>query len=246
MEILTLEALTIFLFIYLAMAVSDDMMEGIVTLDINSTEFGWVGAMLSPEDVAWADSCLTKDADILDSGWNSMKDALLETLSAQHDTSAHERDEFSEPKMEIFSSIAVKSGISTVVSSKGAQTSRGDQLSRAKTDDFWSRHGIEYAFVPSYNNSLKDLGISDLDLGLVVQAFQLDQSTEDIFRIWDLGIPREEDDFVKQFNGAFAESYLEPMPSVSDHSVASKGLNDESLGDLISGIADLSLRPNFG
>ncbi|KAI3447994.1 hypothetical protein Pfo_004659 [Paulownia fortunei] len=211
--------------------------------------------MLSPEDVAWADSCLTKDPEVLDSGWDSMKDALLETLSTQSNSSAHEKDKFSEgPKMEIFPSgeetgdvhNLVKSDISTADSSEGAEPSSGDQLTYEKTDDFWSRHNMEDVFLPSYSDSLIDLGTSDPEVDLVVQAFQMDQSTEDIFKVWDLDIPPEEDDLIKQLKKALVESSLEPTTSVSDHSEAWKGLNDESLDDIISGIADLSLSPNLG
>ncbi|KAK4788127.1 hypothetical protein SAY86_019446 [Trapa natans] len=36
--------------------------------------------ILSHEDISWVDSCITEDPEILESGWGSLKQALLETL----------------------------------------------------------------------------------------------------------------------------------------------------------------------
>lgn len=49
--------------------------------------------MLSPEDVAWLDSCLSKDPNMLDSRWNSFKGALFEALNTQHCPSPYERED---------------------------------------------------------------------------------------------------------------------------------------------------------
>ncbi|KAL0454129.1 UNVERIFIED_CONTAM: hypothetical protein Slati_0752100 [Sesamum latifolium] len=237
------------------MAVGDDVTEGFVSpLGISSIKSEQDAEMLSAEDVAWADSCLTKDPEVLDNGWDSMKEALLETLSVEHDSSAHEEDEFSEqPKMETFSSIELtddinnssKPDVSTTASNGEAEPSSGDQSTQEETDDFWSRHKMEDVFLPSYNESFRNLGTSDTKEDLFVQELQLDLSTEDIFKVWDLNIPPEDDDdLTKRLHKALEQSSSEPTTSVSDHSKAWKGLNDDdSLDDLISGIADLSLSP---
>ena len=64
-----------------------------------------------------------------------------------------------------------------------------------------------------------------------------------IFRVWDLNIPAEEDDLIKQLNKAIAETEtsFQSMPSAFDDSTAWKDLKDEPLDNLIAGIADLSL-----
>ncbi|KAL8556211.1 hypothetical protein ACS0TY_003852 [Phlomoides rotata] len=86
---------------------------------------------LSQEDVAWADSLLSKDLDISDSGWDSFKDALLETLDAQNDSSPYGRkNPPEEEKIEIFSSVStgnmhkakVKTAVSFASSSGGADS----------------------------------------------------------------------------------------------------------------------------
>ncbi|CAA0827682.1 Unknown protein [Striga hermonthica] len=50
--------------------------------------------MPSPEDVAWADSCLSKDSDVSDSDWNlnALKEALLETSTPQYKPSLNEEN----------------------------------------------------------------------------------------------------------------------------------------------------------
>ncbi|KAI3446177.1 hypothetical protein Pfo_002842 [Paulownia fortunei] len=213
-------------------------------MGLNSIELGQGGVMLSPEDVAWADSCLSKDPDLLDSGWNSLKDALLETLSAQLHSSPYDRDNSPEgSKMEINLD---KTAVSIAATSEGAEAYNDDRLNNENTDDFWSSHKMEDVFLPTYNENLRDLGASDPEVDLVFQAFELEQSAEDIFKIWDLDIRPEEDDLIKQLNKAIAENSLEPTTSVSDDSKAWKGLQDESIDDLISGIADLALSPNSG
>ncbi|KAL0348450.1 UNVERIFIED_CONTAM: hypothetical protein Sangu_1072800 [Sesamum angustifolium] len=199
-----------------SMAVGDDVTEGFVSpLGISSIKSEQDGEMLSAEDVAWADSCLTKDPEVLDNGWDSMKEALLETLSVQHDSSAHEEDKFSEqPKMETSSSIELTDDINNSSKPDVSTTASNGKQNQAAED-------------------------------LFVQELQLDLSTEDIFKVWDLNIPPEDDDdLTKRLHKALEQNSSEPTTSVSDHSKAWKGLNgDESLDDLISGIADLSLSP---
>ncbi|KAK6136695.1 hypothetical protein DH2020_029523 [Rehmannia glutinosa] len=212
------------------------------------------GIMLSPEDVAWADSCLSKDPDMLDSGWNSLKDALLETLSTQNHSSPYDTDNSTEgSKTEIFSKVDTgdvpsldKTTVNITANSVGAEElNRDGGLNNANTDDFWSSHKIEDVFLPTYNENLRDLGVSEPEVDLVFQASDLEQSTNDIFKVWDLDIPPEEDDdLIKQLDKALSEN---PKNSVSDESKAWRGLqDDESLDDLISGIADLALSPKSG
>ncbi|GER42297.1 replicase large subunit [Striga asiatica] len=167
--------------------------------------------MPSPEDVAWADSCLSKDSDVLDNDWNlnALKEALLETSTPQNKPSLNEN-----------------------------------------TDDFWSSHKVEDIFLPTYNENSRDLGLSDDETGFVFQTNELDQPAKDIFKVWDLDLPPEEDDddLVKQLNKALGENSLDSRSSTSDDNVtkAWKDLPGKSLDDLISGIADLALNPSSG
>lgn len=50
---------------------------------VESLQFIQSGDLFSPKNLAWIDSCLIKDAEISDSGWNSLKDALLEIFRTE-------------------------------------------------------------------------------------------------------------------------------------------------------------------
>lgn len=260
--------------------------------------------MDSPEDVAWADSCLSKDPDMIDTGWNSLKDALFEALNAQHDPSPYEVVDSSEgADMDIvhstdndtdhveekivcdfvgagegadsglnspkYVSLETLSGqfqsshygieimpllkqavleemlspVSIAATSNGAEPN-GDGSEDA--NGFWSKHKMKDIFLPTYDESLRDLGLSDPEVDFVFQEFKLEQSSEDIFKIWDFDTPLEENDLIKQLNKALAGNPLDPAPPFSDDSEAWKVSQDRSVDDLISGIADLTLSPISG
>ncbi|KAL6545983.1 hypothetical protein OROGR_009857 [Orobanche gracilis] len=215
--------------------------------------------MPSQEDVDWADSCLSKEPDTLDNDWNlnSLQAALLETRTPQNNSSPTRRDDsIQQRKMEIFSKVNKADGRTlgeTAIDNTTGTTSfvaeqlksDDDHLNHENTDgDFWSSHKMEDVFLPTYNEGSRDLGVSDPDLNFIFQEFELNQSAEDIFKIWDLDIPSEEDDdLVKQLNKALSEDNSDPISSVSgDESKVLEGLQDDGeLDDLISGIADLGL-----
>ncbi|XP_041998929.1 uncharacterized protein LOC121748562 [Salvia splendens] len=263
--------------------------------------------MFSPEDVAWADSCLSKDPDMLDSGWNSLRDALFPALNVQDDPSAYTSKDSPEganmdvvfdedpgtvvdnPEGKTVNGIAaVSEGTSSGLSSEfqsllydldetpvpglsklmEIHSTRGrndhhyletNPLSIADTNDlteasgdgiskredvdadpFWSKHKMEEVFLPTYDENLKDLGLSDPEVEFVFQESKLQQSSEDIFVIWDFDSTTEENDIVKQLNKALAGN---PAPLLDD-SESWIGLQDGAVDDIISGIADLSLSPN--
>ncbi|KAJ6692780.1 hypothetical protein OIU79_014506 [Salix purpurea] len=79
---------------------------------------------------------------------------------------------------------------------------------------------------------------SGLDLSF--SGYDTEPSTEDIFKVWDLDIPDEEDELVKQLNKALSENPAQSTPP-SDDSGVLKDLKEESLDSLINSIADLSL-----
>lgn len=66
------------------MEAGDAATEGsISSLITNSIEFSGKWDMLSSEDLAWVDSCLISDPNVIDSNWDAWKDALLEALKPQ-------------------------------------------------------------------------------------------------------------------------------------------------------------------
>ncbi|KAL3621296.1 hypothetical protein CASFOL_036208 [Castilleja foliolosa] len=209
--------------------------------------------MVSSEDKDWADSCFA------DSSWDSLKDALLETLNTQNAPSPYLVDDSTEgPETGIFSEMDrddVRNIVKTAIDSNTTATTSGAEqpksnggLNPENSDNFWSNHRVEDIFLPRYDEKSREL---DPEVDFVFQSVELEQSKEDIFKIWDLEIPDEEDDgLIKQLNKALVESSIDPILSVSDvdddYSKAWKELEkDESLDDLISGIADLSLSTNW-
>lgn len=235
----------------LAMAIGDDVTESSVSSSsLNSEAIEQSGSVFLPEDVTWADSCLSKDPLMLENGWNSLKDALLETLGSEPDSSARAKDNDTPEGAEIgtfpyTSSEDIGNTHDSVIATiSTASSDKVSELNTENTDNFWSRTDVKNVFLPTYNENSKDLGGSNPEVDFVFKEPELEQSTEDIFKVWDLDIPPEEDELIKQLNKALAESTLEPEPSIPDDSEQWKCLKDKSLDALISGIADLSLSPN--
>ncbi|KAF2322823.1 hypothetical protein GH714_031102 [Hevea brasiliensis] len=250
---------------YLAMASNDDIVEGsISTLLIDSLRTNQNGDALSPEEIAWVDSCLIKDPEISDGDWSSMKDALIEILGLQpdsHDSSAPGTDSFpGGTDIEMLHSAEsglVKSSGGTDVGSikinKETETSNDEFPIKEECGNSLSQHfqgdlsvSLSNAFLPNYREENKRMSESiDSRLSIGCSTDEIEPSIEDIFRIWDLGIPVEEDEFVKQLNKALSESSDQLIQSRTDDSGAWKDCKEESVDDLIAGIADLSLTERF-
>ncbi|KAH8510640.1 hypothetical protein H0E87_008254 [Populus deltoides] len=211
-----------------------EMVQGsISSVLVDSLESNENGDALSPEDVAWVDSCLVKDPEISDGDWSSLKDVLLEILSLQpesHDSSEPGNDDL--PR---------GTDILMHLSNEAENLQ-----SRVVTDDEGdlSETSLEHAFSPNYKEDddpkmCLPVG-SGLDMGFT--ASDIEPSTKDIFKVnLGFGIPDEEDELIKQLNKALAENPVQSTPSSSDDSGARKDLKEESLDTLIHGIADLSL-----
>ncbi|XP_012084446.1 uncharacterized protein LOC105643839 isoform X2 [Jatropha curcas] len=150
----------------------------------------------------------------LDDDWSSMKDALTKILGLHY---------YSTPETE---------------------TSNDDFLIKEETSISSSQTSpLENAFLPNYTeDNHREMESIDSELDVGYSAYQMEPSTRDIFRVWDLGIPpEEEDELVKQLNKALSESNVQLMPSTTDDSGASKDLIEESVDDLIAGLAEMSL-----
>ncbi|XP_060168496.1 uncharacterized protein LOC132599230 isoform X1 [Lycium barbarum] len=203
----------------MAMAVDDDDMNdgnvSVSSLDLNpigSNESGYVPP--SPEDVAWADSCLINDLAISDHGVDYLKHALPDAFTI---FSAVMRDE-SPQQSRIFRTVE-ETGISGIVD---------DTIYDKDTESFWSRIISEDDFSPAYNEDLRLVEASDFE----VDSENLD---DDIFKVWELDIPDEEDMLVKLLNKALAGDLT---PSGSENLGV---VDDKLLDDIIAGLGDLSL-----
>ncbi|KAK9286289.1 hypothetical protein L1049_014679 [Liquidambar formosana] len=241
----------------------DDMIEASASsLSLNSLESNQSGDVLSPDDIAWVDSCLIKDSEIADSNWNSLKDALLDILSSQPDSldsSAAQGDRFPKNDIEILldseeTEIAQFPGgtDNDLVplygeAEKSDDDGDGDVQQNKKTDTLLSQTYFKNAFLPNYNEDLNISENIDLGLDLGLPFNEMDPSTEDIFRVWDLDISAdEEDELVKQLNKALAGSHFQSKPSTFNDSMAWKDMKESSVDDLIAGFGDLSLNRNSG
>ncbi|KAJ6346091.1 hypothetical protein OIU78_008680 [Salix suchowensis] len=185
-------------YISLAMNAGDnEMVEGsISSILVDSLESNKNGDALSPEDVAWVDSCLVNDREISDGDWSSLKDVLVEILSLQP-----ESHDSSEPGT--------------------------DDLPRA----------ADVLMLPSDEAvNLQSSVVTDYEVEDMIRSHQLRIS----LKVWDLDIPDEEDELVKQLNKALSENPAQSTPP-SDDSGVLKDLKEESLDSLINSIADLSL-----
>ncbi|GMH23597.1 hypothetical protein Nepgr_025440 [Nepenthes gracilis] len=98
-----------------------------------------------------------------------------------------------------------------------------------------TKNHLMNAFQPNYNDEMPGTETSDLGLDMGLSFYELELSSDQIFKVWDLGISDEEDDFTKQLNKALSESSSQTVRATSE---------DESLDGLIAGISDLSLSQN--
>ncbi|XWS54989.1 hypothetical protein CRYUN_Cryun10bG0136700 [Craigia yunnanensis] len=246
------------------MDVEDDTREGSVSsVILESMESTQKRDKFSAEDLAWVDSCLITDTEI-ESNWTSFKDVLLEIIGDQPE-SLDSRTTGSD-------GLAGGTVIKIVPSIEEAEDANysgrtdddlvfipinGDTETNTNGIPIKWRTGILSQFfqedstetfrgdpfLPTYNEDESRGEAIDLGLESSLSAAETNSSTVDIFRVWDLDFPAEEDDLIKQLNKAIAETEtsFQSMPSAFDDSTAWKDLKDEPLDNLIAGIADLSL-----
>ncbi|KAK9905146.1 hypothetical protein M0R45_000482 [Rubus argutus] len=178
------------------MDIGDEVMENsipsLIKDSLDSIQKGKVG---SPEDIAWVDSCLIKESDISDDNWDSLKAAVVEILNFQPES--------------LSSSSLVREEL---------ETTDDDIPIRENANDLQSFTFEGNPFLPGYKDDLEVTENLELGVDMGSWASDIEPSTEDIFRVWNLEVPVEEDDFVKQLNNAL-----------------------EDVDDLVAGIADLSL-----
>ncbi|EEF49495.1 uncharacterized protein LOC8284369 [Ricinus communis] len=245
------------------MASSDDVAEGsISSVLIASLKSNQNDDALSPEEIAWVDSCLVKDPDTSDDDWSSMKDALLDILGLQaesHNSLAPESDGLSKGIDIQMLSSAEPGIVESPIRSSDDDSIQTDKEMDESNYDFpvkeefgislseqshcdASESSLKNAFLPHYRENNQNVEESiDSGLNFSSSTYETEPSIQDIFKVWDLGIPSEEYEFIKQLNKALSESSVELMPPMTDDSGAWKESKDDSVDDLIAGIAYLSL-----
>lgn len=210
------------------------------------------------EDLAWADSCLIKDTEFLENNWSSLKDALLEVLdnlpepldssaAMDHDfpTGSDIEMHHSIEKPEAGNNLAElinKRAIADIMDDLPVEN-KTDFLSQAPEDDAVETFHRD-PFLPTYSedqsvelpvdSSLESLSVDDIE-----------SSTDDIFKVWDLNIPAEELDFVEPLKKALQEAKdpkIDPTFDEAEHQISIPVSDkDKSFDQIISGFADLSL-----
>ena len=310
---------------FAAMDVEEGAMESSVLSSIlNSIESNERGEGLSPEDIAWVDSCLIKDPESSETNMNSLKDALLEIFISQPELinssaavsngSPEETDVEILPSSEEAAAVQFRgrtdddlvlinketktkgddlpinlknntlpsltyggnsflltnteglkesgssaskldlgslthelelSNVDDMVLSNEEEKTKGDDLSiKLKNNTLQSLTFERNPFLPTYTEGLKESGRTESMLDLGSSAYDVEPSTEDIFRVWDLDIPAEDGELVKQLNKALTDNSFESIPSTLNDSGAWKDLEEQSVDNLIAGISDLSLHGN--
>lgn len=222
----------------------------------SSQESSQEAGSLSPEDVAWADSCLIKDSEVSDSDWDSLKDALLEILNAQpnsNGTSGPGNYPFpSRADMEILSSDDGPENVLLPTTDDYPIPIPIDELKEdyeeipddLKAHNFNDGTRLENAFLPSYSEKQQS---ESRNADLSYFGDEIESATDDIFKIWDLEIPAEEDELIQQLNKALTDGSLpSSLPASFDDWGKWNDSKGEPLADLITGIADLSLDKKAG
>ena len=137
------------------------------------------------------------------------------------------------------------SNVDDIVLSNEEEKTKGDDLpTKLKNNTLQSITFERNPFLPTYTEGLKESGRTESMLDLGSSAYDVEPSTEDIFRVWDLDIPAEDGELVKQLNKALTDNSFESIPSTLNDSGAWKDLEEQSVDNLIAGISDLSLHGN--
>ncbi|XP_052182127.1 uncharacterized protein LOC127794886 [Diospyros lotus] len=166
--------------------------------------------IISPEDIAWADSCLVKDSEILDCNWDALKAALLEIGASQpdsFDSSVSSRYSGMFDNEILASNEGSQTPLTLGMTDSSEDASSDDEVEQPdddsrileKVDKLISKTKWQRPFQPNYREYLKESENADSEFNMGFPAFAAEESSEDIFRVWDLGIPAdsEEDVLIK-------------------------------------------------
>ncbi|KAK9691006.1 hypothetical protein RND81_09G170200 [Saponaria officinalis] len=241
--------------------INDDVKEDTVTsAAVESVKSYPSEDALSPNDFTWVNSCLNNDGDDSHSDWSSIKDALSEIFNSQSgqiDSVVPENN----TRLTIDQYHSFRDYIASLLEGSGSEEDgdleeddfgdiRSLQLSDYEVDDFpianrraraRGNRRIENIFRPNYTEDIVKIESNETGIDLGSTTWEVESSSENIFKVWDLEISDEQDDFTKQLTIALAES---PLPINPDDSTALEDIVLVSVDDLISGIGDLSLKQN--
>ncbi|KAL4328539.1 uncharacterized protein LOC107630244 isoform X1 [Arachis ipaensis] len=231
------------------MDVEDTQSEVSISSGIFNSAYSQQNEVVSPEDLAWIDSCLTEDLNVPESSWIHVENALLEIISSQPQSfnTGIEDTEILPSAVEInqkSSTYHVKHSLEPSSTSDvnplalAAESSANENLDSEERVTLQSLSLYGNPFRPTYNEDSKENETFDFRINLDSSAYDVEDMSENIFKIWDLDVQSEEGELVKQLEKALSESPLQVVPSSSENSGKWK---DFSLDDLIGGMTDLSI-----
>ncbi|KAI4342110.1 hypothetical protein MLD38_026767 [Melastoma candidum] len=226
----------------------EELMSSLVLAGIDAKQGG---DLLSGEDVAWVDSCLVHEPDFSGNNWDAVKDALLDLIGSELNLTSSTTIEGDGPESEM--DTGGSPSLELVATSK-RPARRGSPLILAESEEVGELTSPEEpsspmifknVFQPNYKEFLESTFDRDEDLTLDVHEVGL--SHEDIFKVWDLNVPEEDGEFLSQLRNALAQpSSGQPQQSLLDSDDSNNLQEPEgglvNLNDLVSGIADLSLK----
>ncbi|KAM1763643.1 hypothetical protein ACFX11_002966 [Malus domestica] len=234
------------------MDVGDEVREGTIqSLIMDSLESIKKGEVLSPEDNAWVDSCLINEFDVFDDNWDSLKGALKEILNSQPPGSLSSSALVTDglpggtdievlPSRERAETEQLRRRIRNAVLGIGEEAERsdedddGDMPTDEDTNNLQSSTFTGNPFLPGYKDDPRMTENPELGADISSSLSEMEPSTKDIFRVWDLDVPAEEDDLVKQLNKALEESLPQPVASTFDDSDVWKSMKVDSVDDLLT------------
>lgn len=207
----------------------------------------------SAEDLAWADSCLSPNHELsqgrLDSFRNSF--ASLGIHGSKQESSMDENGEFcpaADKNMFVHSGKGRSSPLLRLITTSDDLTNEQDLGNRVDYDPSSvtidtpnSKFNLENVFLPTYNENQRAIVTADPELDSIFPAFLEDQPADNIFKVWEIDIPDEEDELIGHVKKALAEYSSVPEGSVPQGSGMLVGLNDQLLDDLILRFDDMSL-----
>ncbi|XP_062076901.1 uncharacterized protein LOC133781829 [Humulus lupulus] len=217
------------------------------------------------EDIAWVNSRLIKESEIPDGNWNSVSDALLEILSSKPGlyNSASVSDECSQDKdveMVTCTESAEDGQLSGTRTESGEESPRhannllsiieeagssSDISPIRDPNDSQSVTFVGNPFLPSYIEGSSATETAELETDPSYSVDEIEPLADDIFKVWDLSIPAEENELDKQLNKILEESDPQLKPSILNDSDIQKDLKEVSLDDVIAAIAEISINENF-
>ncbi|KAM1348682.1 hypothetical protein ACFX2I_002907 [Malus domestica] len=234
------------------MDVGDEVREGTIqSLIMDSLESIKKGEVLSLEDNAWVDSCLINEFDVFDDNWDSLKGALKEILNSQPPESLSSSALVTDglpggtdievlPSRERAETEQLRRRIRNAVLGIGEEAERsdedddGDMPTDEDTNYLQSSTFTGNPFLPGYKDDPRMTENPELGADISSSLSEMEPSTKDIFRVWDLDVPAEEDDLVKQLTKALEESLPQPVASTFDDSDVWKSMKVDSVDDLLT------------